>query len=157
MGTDGEKRPITRLLEALEERKIRYVLIGMSAAVVQGVMGQTLDVDLWIDLPSRQYMLPINIALKNGATMAANTVVYLEDGMPVNFVYEVTGLPSFRTERKKSVMLPFHGKVVPVLPLERIHKSKKSILRDKDIVHIRLIEEFWKCEKGRTKRPAKHK
>ena len=48
--------PVTRLLEALEAEDVRFILIGMSAAIVQGVMGSTLDVDLWVDLPARQYM-----------------------------------------------------------------------------------------------------
>ena len=80
MGTVRRQNALVRLLEALEAEKIRYVMIGMSAAVAQGVMASTLDVDLWIDLPAL------------GGTIAANTVVYLEDGTPVNFVYEVTGL-----------------------------------------------------------------
>ncbi len=40
---------------ALSTEKIRFQLIGMSAAVLQGVPVATFDVDLWLDLPSRQY------------------------------------------------------------------------------------------------------
>ena len=84
-------------MEALEAEKIRYMLIGMSAAIVQGVMETTLDVDLWIDLPSRQYMRVQNLARSIGCTPAANTVVYTSDGTPVNFIFEVGGLgPSGR-------------------------------------------------------------
>ena len=43
MGTRRKPRPVARLLEALEAEKIRFILIGMSAAVVQGVMETTLD------------------------------------------------------------------------------------------------------------------
>ena len=49
----------------------------MSAAIVQGVMETTLDVDLWIDLPSRRYMELQNVARQLDAIPAANTVVYL--------------------------------------------------------------------------------
>ncbi len=147
MGTNGAERPVTRLLAALEKDRIEYMLIGMSAAVVQGVMGQTLDVDLWIDLPPRRYMRPVNLAVNDGAVMAANTVVYLEDGMPVNFVYEVDGLESFKTERKQAILLPFYSREVPVLSLERIYQSKKSIQRDKDLLHLKMIEEFLACRK----------
>lgn len=62
----------------------------MSAAIAQGVMGSTLDIDVWVDLPPRQYMRVQNLAMASGATMGANTVVDLEDGAPINFVYEVT-------------------------------------------------------------------
>ena len=36
----------------------------------------TLDVDIWLDLPSRQYMRAQNLARRLGATVAANTTGY---------------------------------------------------------------------------------
>ena len=122
------------------------MLIGMSAAIVQGVMETTLDVDLWMDLPARQYMRVQNIARKTGATMGANTVTYLEDGTPVNFVFgEVAGLGSFAREFRRTRRLRFHGTRIPVLKLERILKSKESIRRDKDLAHIAHIRNFLRC------------
>ena len=124
----------------------------MSAAVAQGVMANTLDVDVWVDLPSRQYMRVQNLARRLGATIAANTVVYLEDGTPVNFVYEVTGLGNFSSERRHVTYARIHGHDVPVLRLERILKSKKAIGRDKDKLHILLIKEFLRCRRELKKR-----
>jgi len=156
LGNAPEKPPLIRLLEALEEEEIGFTLIGMTAAVAQGVMASTLDVDLWIDLPSRQYIRVLNIAQSQGATIAANTVVYLEDGTPVNFVYEVTGLGSFRQEQKHVVRSNLYGFRLPVLKLERIRKSKEAIGRDKDKLHIGLIREYLRCRKAaQGKRPKK--
>src|SRR5262245_18737274 len=95
MGPVRELRPLGRLLAALEEEGIEFILIGMTGAIAQGVMGTTLDVDLWINLPSRQYMRVQNLARRMGATPAANTVVYLEDGTPVNFVTKLRALAPF--------------------------------------------------------------
>jgi hypothetical protein len=120
----------------------------MSAAIAQGVMANTLDVDVWIDLPPRQYMRMQNLARKLGGTPAANTVVFLEDGTPVNFVYEVTGLGPFTTEKKHIITARFHEHEVPVLKLERIVKSKEAIQRDKDKLHIVLIRDFLRCARG---------
>ena len=92
MGTSRKLRQVSRFLAALEEENIRFMLIGMSAAIVQGVMETTLDVDLWIDLPSRQYMRLHIIANQQGGAMGATTVNYLKDGTPLNFVFEVDGL-----------------------------------------------------------------
>ena len=132
------------------------MLIGMSAAIVQGVMGTTIDVDLWIDLPSRQYMRVQNLARSVGCAAARDAVVYAEDGTPVNFVYEVNGLGTFQKELKNSVPLPFRGKKIPVLKLERILKSKEFIKRDKDLAHIIQIREFLHCRRGKTaKSPSK--
>lgn len=148
MATQRKSHPVTRLLEALEAEKIRYMLIGMSAAVVQGVMGTTLDVDLWIDLPSRQYMRVQNLARKSGCVIAANTVVYASDGTPLNFVFEVNGLGTFQKESKYTTRLAFHGKKIPVLKLERILKSKEFIRRDKDLPHIIHIRELLRCRRA---------
>lgn len=134
-------------MEAFEKENIRFTVIGMAAAVAQGVMANTLDIDLWIDLPSRQYMRVQNTARRLGAIPAANTVVYLTDGTPVNFVYEVTGLGSFSSERRHFTSARIHGHNVPVLRLERILKSKRAILRDKDKLHIIHIRDFLRCRR----------
>lgn len=124
------------------------MLIGMSAAIVQGVMGSTLDVDLWVDLPKRQYMRVQKVAARQGAVMGANTVAFLEDGTPLNFVYEVNGLGSFAEELAHTERLDFCGKVIPVLRLERILKSKEAIRRDKDLPHIIHIRNLLRCRRA---------
>ena len=147
MAAARKPAPLIRLLAAIETEQIRYAMIGMSAAIAQGVMASTLDVDLWIDLPSRQYMRMQDLARKLGAIVAANTVVYLTDGTPVNFIYEVTGLGSFSNERRHFTSARIHGHNVPVLRLERILKSKQAILRDKDKLHIIHIRDFLRCRR----------
>lgn len=124
----------------------------MSAAVLQGVPVVTHDVDLWIDLPARQYMRPVNLALRQGATMVRNTIVELSDGMLVNFIYEVTGLAGFDAELRKARVLKFLGCEVAVMPLESIRKSKASVMRDKDPAHIHYIDETLRLRKKQTER-----
>ena len=136
---------------ALRAEKIRFQLIGMSAAVLQGVPVVTHDVDLWIDLPPRQYMTPVNVALRQGATMVRNTVVELSNGMLVNFIFEVTGLASFANELRKAGTHKFHGCDVPVMPLESIRRSKAAVMRDKDAVHIHYIDETVRLRKKAKK------
>ncbi|MBI5772185.1 MAG: hypothetical protein HZA89_00400 [Verrucomicrobia bacterium] len=154
MGTHGKLRPVSRFLAALEEENIRFMLIGMSAAIVQGVMESTLDVDLWIDLPSRQYMRLQNIARRQNGAMGAPTVAYVADGTPVNFVFSVDGLGPFAKEFRHTRRLPFQGLKIPVLKLERILKSKEAIRRDKDLPHIIHITNLLKCRRTKSK-PAK--
>ena len=129
----------------------------MSAAVLQGVPVTTIDIDLWIDLPARQlptrqYMRPVNIALEMGAALVRNTIVELKDGTLVNFIYEVTGLKSFAAELKKAKMLSFHGNRIPVLPLESIQKSKEATQRPKDLAHLVYIGQVLKASALRGKR-----
>jgi hypothetical protein len=133
--------PLAELLGALGAGKIRFQIIGMSAANIQGVPGSTIDVDLWLDLPAREYMQAVNLALRHGAQFVRNTVVELADGTLVNFVYEVTGLPAFGKVFGQAKKLKWHGVDVAVLPLELIQKSKAAVRRPKDLLHIELIRQ----------------
>jgi hypothetical protein len=128
-------------MAALSTKKIRFQLVGMSAAVLQGVPVATFDVDLWLDLPVRQYMRAVRLALAQQATMVRNTVVELVDGTLVNFIFEMTGLRSFGAEARHAKKLNFHGLEVPVMPLSSIRRSKAALMRPKDEVHIRYIDE----------------
>jgi hypothetical protein len=66
----------------------------------------------------------------------------------VDFIYEIGGLQSFEREFRRAKKLPFHGLKIPVLPLERICKSKELAARDKDKLHILLIRQVLKLKKS---------
>jgi len=112
----------------------------MTAAAYQGAMFNTLDTDLWVDLPSRQYMRLWGLIREQGGSALSQTLYALEDGKVVNFLFELTGLRSFAAEYRHALTLKLDGQRVKVLPLARVLKSKKTILRDKDLPHIPLIE-----------------
>jgi hypothetical protein len=139
--------PLVRLMGAFKAENVRFQLIGMSAAVLQGVPVTTFDVDFWIDLPAREYIRVVNIARSLGAKMVRNTVMELSDGMLVNFIFEVTGLRSFAVEFRKARKLNFHGLKVPVMPLESIRKSKAATMRPKDRAHIHYIDETLRLQR----------
>jgi hypothetical protein len=134
--------PLIRLVGALRAENIRFQLIGMSAAVLQGVPVITNDIDFWLDLPARQYMRTVNLARTLGAKMVRNTIVELTDGTLVNFIYEVTGLKNFAAEFRRAKKINFHGLTIPVMPLESIRKSKMAVMRPKDEAHIYYINEI---------------
>ena len=119
----------------------------MSAAILQGVIVTTIDVDIWIDLPERQYVRLMNLVLKQGGTALAKTLYALADGRLVNFLFTVHGVRDFNAEYQNAVDAKIEGEPVKVLPLERILQSKKTILRDKDRLHILQIERFLRGRK----------
>ena len=119
----------------------------MSGAILQGVPATTLDTDLWIDLPERQYMLPINLAIRLGGEMVRQTVVVLRDGALVNFLYRVDGLASFATEWKRAVEVTWCGGPTKVVGLDRIIRSKEFVGRDKDIAHLPLLKRVLAARK----------
>jgi hypothetical protein len=148
--TDEKARrqsPLARLIQSLGQEKIRFQIVGMTAAVYQGVMLNTMDTDIWVDLPTRQYMRLGNIIRSQGGSALSQTLYVLADGKLVNFLFEVTGLKNFEAEYRHALTVKMEGLLVKVLPLARILKSKKAILRDKDMAHIPLIEAVLKGQK----------
>jgi hypothetical protein len=112
----------------------------MTAANYQGVMMNTLDTDIWVDLPARQYIRLWKLIREQGGIAMSPALYVLEDGKVVNFLFEVTGLRSFAAEYRHALNLKIDGQRVKVLPLSRVLKSKKAIMRDKDLSHIIHIE-----------------
>jgi hypothetical protein len=139
--------PLARLIQSLGQEKIRFQIAGMTAALYQGVMLNTMDIDIWVDLPTRQYIRLWNIVRVQGGSALSQTLYVLADGKVVNFLFEITGLKNFAAEYKNALAGKMEGLAVKVLPLERILKSKKTILRDKDIAHIQHIEKVLKAQK----------
>lgn len=114
------------------------MIIGMSAAIMQGAPGTTFVYDNWIDLPTRQYIRVVNICNKLGAELMSSQVAVL-NGISVDFVYEPHGLKSFRWEMRSAVKLEWQGLKIPVLPLERIIAAKEFIGRDKDLAQLPIL------------------
>jgi hypothetical protein len=148
MATGSKSYPIVQLFAALQAEGIKFMVAGMSAANLQGVLASTVDVDVWIGLPARQYMRVINLCHKLKATIQSPNKIYLSDDTPVDFIFEVHGLQAFEKEYFCAKWLSFHGKTIPVLPLERICKSKQAVGRDKDKLHILLIRQALKVAKS---------
>lgn len=121
----------------------------MTAAILQGVPATTLDADLWIDLPPRQYRRVPNLCRKLGAAIIANTAVWLADDTLVNFVYRVDGLRSFASEYRGARVIDWLGLRVRVLPIERVYASKKFVGRPKDLAQLPLLEAAMRLKNRR--------
>src|SRR5688572_20254152 len=60
--------PLARLIQSLGQEEIRFQVVGMTAGILQGVLTNTLDTDIWVDLPTRQYIRLWNIIRAQGGT-----------------------------------------------------------------------------------------
>ena len=108
----------------------------------------TLDTDIWLELPERQYVKALDIAKKLGAEILARTVVALDDDTLVNFLYRIDGLKAFASEHDQAEVLEWNGREIRVLPLTRIIARKKHIRRPKDLAHLPLLKQTLKLKKG---------
>ena len=122
-------------------------MVGMSAAIIQGVPATTLDTDIWVDLPERQYIRLFNLVERQGGVGLAKTMYALADGSLVNFIFSMTGLKKFAAEYKNAREMLWNGLKIRVLPLERIYQSKKASARDKDLAHLPLLENVIEAQK----------
>ena len=126
----------------MREENTRFLVIGMTGAILQGAPGVTFDTDLWIDLPERQYLRLVNLALRLGATMVRQTVVALRDGRLVNFCSSIQGVASFATEYRRALPYVFEEVEVRVLPLDRIIRSKEATGRLKDLAVLPILRDI---------------
>jgi hypothetical protein len=119
----------------------------MSAAILQGVPATTLGTDIWVALPERQFVRLIAVVQRLGGTMLAPTVAALNDDSLVNFLPRVDGLASFATEIRRAKRIRWMGRIVPVVPLESILRSKEKLRRPKDLAHIPLIRQVLRLRR----------
>ena len=129
--TEGE----ARFLRELVRRKVDFMVVGLSAAALQGAPMVTQDVDLWfrnIDDPGMRaalrkvggiYVPPVGLY----PPMFAGDNVECFD-----IVLHVHGIGDFRREIKKAISIELGGVAIKVLPLDRVIASKKALNRQKD-------------------------
>ncbi len=111
----------------------------MTAAVLHGAPMATVDTDIWVDIPVRQYVRILAIGQRLGAQILSGNVLGLRDDQRVDFIYRIDGLASFNTEWKRAVALNWAGLSVKVLPLERVIRSKEASGRPKDLIALPVL------------------
>lgn len=135
------------LIAELHAEKIRFLIVGMSAAVLHGAPMATVDTDLWIDLPVRQYVRVLAIAQRIGASILSGNVLGLRDDQRVDFIYRIDGLASFNIEWKRAPALQWAGQEVRVLPLARVIRSKEISNRPKDLATLPVLRDYLASQK----------
>ncbi len=135
-----------RFLRALNARGVRFLLVGMSGALVQGARGPTEDIDLWFESPAdpgigeaAREVGGLWIAGMSGMRPAAVGGETLGDRLDV--VLLASGLRSFADEYAESATFEIEGVPLRVLPLTRILASKRAAGRPSDLAQIPAIEE----------------
>lgn len=133
-----------RLLQILLKRKVRFMVVGLSAATLQGAPVVTQDVDLWFeDLGEPK----ISRALQevgaayvppsiNNPPMLAGKGAELFD-----IVIRMDGLGTFADEIRHCIDIPLGRQKLKVLSLERILASKIAANRAKDKLTIPVLRD----------------
>ena len=134
-------------LKELIRQKVDFMVVGLSAAALQGAPVVTQDVDLWF----RELRDPgIRRALKKvkGAYVAPsiqNPPMFAGAAVDLfDIVTHMHGLGEFEEEKKHCLRIPLGRFRVPVLKLERIIKSKKAAGRAKDKLAMKVLSDALK-------------
>ncbi|CAN5830013.1 hypothetical protein BH11MYX4_BH11MYX4_40180 [soil metagenome] len=133
-------------LRELEARGIRYLVVGMSAALVQGARGATEDIDLWFEsLADPRIGEAVRAAggiWVSGSFGAMGPRIggdALSERLDV--VPHMDGLADFATEYRGVTFEVVDGVRLPLLPLRRILASKRAAGRPKDLLAAHAIED----------------
>ena len=149
-----------RFLRALLRRKVRFMVVGLSAAALQGAPVVTQDVDLWFenlnDPRLRDALREVDAAYVPPSIL--NPPMFAGGGIELfDIVLTMSGLKSFPEELRNCVKVALGRHQLKVLSLDRILVSKRAANRAKDRLVIPVLEDSLaatKVEAYRKKRAA---
>lgn len=134
------------LFEAFNARGVRFLVVGLSAAVLQGANTGTRDIDLWFeDLSDPRIGEAVRAA--RGIWIAGSFGMQPPQiggdvvGDRLDVVTQADGLQSFAREYSRSIEMVVDGIPLRVLPLDRIIASKRAAGRAKDLAALPALEE----------------
>jgi predicted nucleotidyltransferase len=140
--TDAERK----LLLELNSRGVRFLVVGASAALLQGANTATQDIDLWFEST-------VDPGIKAAVDAVGGVWISGSFGMMppaiggdvlgdrFDVVVHMHGLEPFDVEFARARLMSVDGVPLRVLPLERIIASKRAAGRARDHAHIPALEE----------------
>ena len=142
------------LFEALEALGVRYLIVGMGAALIEGAPGTTQDLDLWFgqidDERLRKAAHTAGGFYTSGFGLQPPALG--GEGLDrVDVVLTASGLESFDSEFRAAREYELDGVRVKVLPLERVIASKRAARRPKDAAQMPMLEAALAAQRARQK------
>jgi len=139
------------LLSALYTRGIRFLIVGLGAAVIEGAPVATQDLDLWFE---RLDPDQLTLAAKDAGgfwvpAFGMQPPAFGGDGLSrIDVVLTAHGLGDFAAEYDASVEREIDGVRVRVLTLERVIASKRATGRPKDTASLPALEATLRAKRG---------
>ncbi len=132
------------LLQALLKAKVRFMVVGLSAATLQGAPVVTQDVDLWFDdlNDPRLTKALSSVGAAYAPPSPVNPPMLAGRGSELfDIVFRLDGLGCFADEFKNCITIPLGQQELKVLSLERILASKVAANRPKDKLTIPVLRD----------------
>lgn len=141
------------LLEALNALGVRYLVVGMGAALIEGAPVTTQDLDLWLGTLDDQQLREAARCAGGFYTSGFGLqppAVGGEGLDRIDLVLTASGLESFDGEYAGAREYDVDGVRVTVLPLERVIVSKLAAKRPKDLAQMPILEATLAARKARA-------
>ena len=131
-------------LQELVRQKVEFMIVGLSAAALQGAPVVTQAIDLWFrEMPGPG----LEKALKNVHAIyvppiLGNPPMFAGEGVELfDEVLTMDGLDEFDEEKKNTIKIPLGRIKVSALKLERIITSKTAAGREKDRLVLKVLSD----------------
>jgi len=141
-------------LGALSSEGVEFLVVGLSAAALQGTPAVTQDVELWFrNLVDPRLAAALNRVGASYIPPTLSTPPLLAGAGTELFdiVVHMHGLGSFEEERAGAVRVDVGGVEVAVLPLARIIASKRATGRPRDLSILPALEDTLRIQSHRRK------
>jgi len=141
-----------RLFAALRARGVKFLIIGLGAAVLEGAPVATQDIDVWFETIDNDQ---IKLAASDAggfwvSGFGAQPPAFGGDELSrIDVVLTAHGLRHFAEEYDEGIEREIEGVVLRILPLERVIASKRATSRPKDAASLPALEATLQA---RTKR-----
>lgn len=147
-----------RFLRALLRRRVRFMVVGLSAAALQGAPVVTQDVDLWFedlnDPRIREALREVGAAYVPPSIL--NPPMFAGGGVELfDIVLTMHGLGTFSEEWRNCVDVSVGRHKLKVLRVDRILTSKRAVNRAKDRLVIPVLEDSIASQAAARRRPKK--
>jgi hypothetical protein len=131
------------LFEALNRQGVRYLLVGLGAALLEGAPMVTQDLDIWFESSEDER---IRVAARDAGGFwipgfGMRPACFGGEGLDrIDVIFVAHGLDSFAVEYERAHDFEVEGVRLRVLPLERIIASKRAARRPKDLAQLPALE-----------------
>ncbi len=141
-----------RLFAALRARGVKFLIIGLGAAVLEGAPVATQDIDVWFEIVDTDR---IRLAAQDAGGFWVSGFGMQppafggDDFNRIDVVLTAHGLKRFADEYEAGIDREIEGVVLRILPLERVIASKRATGRPKDVASLPALEATLRARDNR--------
>ncbi|HUC82234.1 MAG TPA: hypothetical protein VMR70_15120 [Flavisolibacter sp.] len=154
------------LWKALEEEKVKYLMVGGYATNLHGYQRYTGDMDIWIE-DSVENRKALRKAFKSYGMgdfemiermqfVPGWTYFHLNNGMKLDVLIDMKGLEGYRFEEclKMATVAEIDSIKIPVLHINHLIANKKAVARPKDQLDVLYLEKILALRQNNATDPT---